>query len=345
MKPMKLLKPTKLLKPMKLLKPTKLLKLPMLFAGLLALGLLTHACQSEAGQCTPSSGDDSTPIEIEATMEGETATRAQDQDPVEITEGTLGLFRIQDEQYTALNDVKYIRPAEESWQSASPGKLIYVGASFAHLCAYAPYKAVSFANPAAPAEATLQAQRYAAAKDMSYATTGGERVWKGNPQATFVLQRAYARLVLAVSRLATYPTAYPCAITEFTLTPVLPGQIFAQSTLNISTGVRASGIGQTNYVHTVETAIKDGIATGVTDQNGIDLLLPPQTFANGVTLTLKVDGVNYISPLGSDKLPELVAGNRYIVTVHIGGGSIRASTVTIDRAWASSPLGDYETGF
>ena len=139
------------------------------------------------------------PLEIRATTGAEVDTRAVT--AVEMTEGTLGIFRLPETDYTALENIRYNRVAGENWKPAST--VIYVGATYARLCAYAPYNSVEFKNSSLKTEASLTMQTYAAEKDMRFAVSGGDEVWKKTPTANFELKRAYARLVLSVVRDAT----------------------------------------------------------------------------------------------------------------------------------------------
>lgn len=50
--------------------------------------------------------------------------------------------------------------------------MIYVGATYARLCAYAPYNSVEFKNSSLKTEASLTMQTYAAEKDMRLLSVG-----------------------------------------------------------------------------------------------------------------------------------------------------------------------------
>ena len=127
-----------------------------------------------------------------------------------MTEGTLGIFRLAEADYTALDNIRYDRVRGGNWHPVST--VIYVGGTYARLCAYAPYNSVEFKNSSLKTEAGLTMQTYAVEKDMRFAVSGGDEVWKKTPTANFELKRAYARLVLSVVRDATYPNT--CKITQ-----------------------------------------------------------------------------------------------------------------------------------
>lgn len=286
------------------------------------------------------------PLEIRATTGAEVDTRAVT--AVEMTEGTLGIFRLPEEDYTALENIRYNRVAEENWKPAST--VIYVGGTYARLCAYAPYNSVEFKNSSLKTEAGLTMQTYAAEKDMRFAVSGGDEVWKKTPTANFELKRAYARLVLSVVRDATYPNT--CKITEAKI-EASTGNIITANTVDISTGTEGSGTQTPQYIHTVTTGLKDGFAIGVTDDTSFDWLLPQQTFSGGVVLTLTVDGMEYSVTIPADKLSTFVRGTKYIVSLAVKGGKLTLMNdkILIDRDWTEVQTGtggsgsDYDTSF
>ena len=287
-----------------------------------------------------------TPLEVRATTGAEVDTRAAV--AVEMTEGTLGIFCLPEEDYTALENIRYNRVAGENWKPAST--VIYVGATYARLCAYAPYNSVEFKNSSLKTEAGLTMQTYAAEKDMRFAVSGGDEVWKKTPTANFELKRAYARLVLSVVRDATYPNT--CKITKAKI-EASTGNIITANTVDISTGTEGSGTQTPQYIHTVTTGLKDGFAIGVTDDTSFDWLLPQQTFSGGVVLTLTVDGMDYSVTIPADKLSTFVRGTKYIVSLAVKGGklTLMSDKILIDKDWAEVQTGtggsgdDYDTSF
>lgn len=286
------------------------------------------------------------PLEIRATTGAEVDTRAVT--AVEMTEGTLGIFRLPEEDYTALENIRYNRVAGENWKPAST--VIYVGATYARLCAYAPYNSVEFKNSSLKTEAGLTMQTYAVEKDMRFAVSGGDEVWKKTPTANFELKRAYARLVLSVVRDATYPNT--CKITKAKI-EAFTGNIITANTVDISTGAEGSGTQTPQYIHTVTTGLKDGFAIGVTDDTSFDWLLPQQTFSGGVVLTLTVDGMDYSVTIPVDKLSTFVRGTKYTVSLVVKGGKLTllSDKILIDRDWTEVQTGtggsggDYDTSF
>lgn len=316
-----------------------------LCCGTILLGLLC-GCSQESVPQAETTVPENVPIEVHAVAAtAEVATRAS---AVEMTTGTLGIFRLAENDYEALYNVKYEKASEAaSWSSAS---VVYVGAQPAKLCAYTPYNSVAFADESTVA--TLEAQEYKAEKDMRYATSGGDAVWKLTPQVDFTLIHSYARLTLAITREATYPSTKPylCAITKVVVEPGIAGKgITTKKTRDIATNAETTVTTADKYTFTVTTALKtSGIAKEATDNSGVDMLLPPQTLEGGTKLTLTVDGTDYAITIPEKKLSELTAGNHYTVGIGVKGFGIQLKGVTIDRAWGDVSVGDgkdYETGF
>lgn len=313
--------------------------------GTILLGLLC-GCSQESVPQAETTVPENVPIEVHTVAAtAEVATRAS---VVEMTTGTLGIFRLAENDYKALYNVKYEKASEAaSWSSAS---VIYVGAQPAKLCAYAPYNSVAFA--ANSTVATLEAQEYKAEKDMRYATTGGAAIWKLTPQADFTLIHSYARLTLAITRMSTYPSTKPylCAITKVVVEPgTAGGKIATKKTRDIATNAETTVATTDKYTFTVTTALKtSGIAKGATDTSGVDMLLPPQTLVGGTKLTLTVDGADYAITIPDKSLSVFTVGNHYIVNIGVKGFGIQLGEVTIDREWGDISVGggkDYDTGF
>lgn len=313
--------------------------------GVFFLELLC-GCSQESGLQAEMPDAESVPIAVSATsVTAEVDTRASVTE--EMKTGSLGIFRLAENDYTALYNIKYDKTSDTApWSSAST---IYVGAEFASLCSYAPYNSVVFAKNSTVA--TLEAQEYKAEKDMRYATTGGATIWKLTPQVNFTLVHSYARLTLAITRMPTYPSTKPylCAVTKVLVEPGTVGsKIATRKTKDIATEVETTVTESANYTFTVTTALKtSGIVSGATDTSGVDMLLPPQTLAGGVKLTLTVDGADYAVTVPVDRLSVLTAGSHYTVKIDVKGFGLQVEDVTIDKTWTSTSVGsgDYNTGF
>lgn len=307
------------------------------------LGLLC-SCSQESELQIEIPVAESVPIAVyAASATAEVHTRASQTE--EMKTGSLGIFRLGENDYAALYNVKYEKTSDTApWASTST---IYVGAEFANLCAYSPYNSVEFA--ANSTVATLEAQEYKAEKDMRYATTGGDAIWKLTPQANFTLIHSYARLTLAITRMPTYPKPYPCAVSKVLVEPGTEGEkIVTKKTKDIATNAETTVTEADKYLFTVTTSLKSsGIASEVTDNSGVDMLLPPQTLVGGVKLTLTVDGADYAVVVPEDRLSVLAAGSHYTVKIDVKGFGLQVEDVTIDKAWTSTNVGsgDYDTGF
>lgn len=304
--------------------------LPLCCVG---IAMIFACCQQQDEACIRQELPDAgVPVEVSASVFADVLTRAQT--PVELTEGTMGIFRLAVNDYTSMENIRYSRVKGDNWKPAT-STIIYVGANAASLCAYSPYGATTFSNTTA----TLTAQPYNTTKDLSYAVTGGNDIWKKTPQASFEMKRAYARLKLAVTRDATYPNT--CKVTKVVLTPQ-SGTILTTNTLDISTGTTGSGTTAASYETAITTAISTaGVASGATDDSSIDLLMIPQTLtsAGGLKVTLTVDGIGYSAVVPADKLGEFTAGNQYTVSLTLKGKAIEIEGVNITKEWTTAAVG------
>lgn len=292
-------------------------------------------------------GNGEAPLEVRAVTGAEVDTRAPA--AVEMTEGTLGIFRLAEADYTAL--VIFVMTVWPGEIGHPVSTVIYVGGTYGQGCVLMlPITLWSLKNSSLKTEAGLTMQTYAVEKDMRFAVSGGDEVWKKTPTANFELKRAYARLVLSVVRDATYPNT--CKITQAKI-KASTGNIITANTVDISTGTEGSGTQTPQYTHTVTTGLKDGFEIGVTDDTSFDWLLPQQTFSGGVVLTLTVDGMDYSVAIPVDKLSTFVRGTKYTVSLVVKGGklTLMSDKILIDRDWTEVQTGtggsgsDYDTSF
>lgn len=305
--------------------------LPLCCAG---IAMIFACCQQQDEACIRQdlSDDAGVPVEVSASVFADVATRAQT--PVDLTEGTIGIFRLAVNDYTSMENIQYSRVKGENWKPAT-STIIYVGANAASLCAYSPYGATTFSNTTA----TLTAQPYNATKDMSYAITGGSDIWKKTPEASFEMKHAYARLKLSVTRDALYPGA--CKVTKVAFT-TQDGTILTANTTDISTGTSGSGTSAAKYECAVTTSLgTTGLASGAKDDTSIDVLMIPQPLAaaNGLKVSLTVDGTKYSVVVPGGKLAGLVAGEQYTVSLTMLGKAIEIEGVNITKDWETSQVG------
>lgn len=306
---------------------------------LFALGAMFLLCSCGQADNDVEQEPEMVPISIQAGVQGETLTRAYDYEV--LTAGNIGVFRLAENDYTLQENVKYSKTTATDWQPAVSTNVIYVGAKVAKLCAYSPFGSVTFDDSGNKRIATLAATHYQASKDMSYATTGGDGIWKKTPKANFQMIHAYARLSFEVTRDASYPSA--CKVSKLVLKPAT-GTYFQTETIDISVGEGSLANGTTTPQYEWSSAscswsIKDGISVG-TPNESMDVLLPPQAFvADKMTVTLTIDGVDYSAdvPTDSQAFAELKAGIRHKIGLTVKGASLSVTGVKA-YPWEASPV-------
>ena len=187
------------------------------------------------------------------------------------------------------------------------------GRANATLCAYYPYNAATFT--ANSTTCTLNAQKYDAAEDLCYATTGGAAVCNKTPNAVFAMTRGYARIKLTITRQAGY--AGNCNITSVNLKN--GADFFAARTLDISSGTYAGSTSDGGWTYALNTG---NIGTG-TPNTSYDVLVPAQPVGSGLTITLTIDGVNRAVTVPAASLSNnLSAGQQYTVSLNITDVSV-----------------------
>lgn len=282
-------------------------------------------------------------IETLPTVEGEVplqitdgAISAEVQTRATLSSGSIGIFRTTTNNYSALYNVQYTYSG--GWKAASSGNAIYLSQLPANLCAYYPYGSVTFTSGTSTV-ATLSAQKYDSTKDMCYATTGGVAVCNKTPNATFAMTRAYSRLTLTIKR---HASNYVGTGGVSTINLKNGSSFYNSRTLNISNGNYANPTGSPTtggYSYSFGTTIAAGKSATA------DLLIPPQSVANGLTITLTIDGTARSVTVPADKFTNknLAAGIRYGITLEISAAQIIPDgTITGDEYDGQSSGGDYE---
>lgn len=266
--------------------------------------ILAAGCDKDMNAGVPADGQ--VPVEITgASISAGVHTRAAST----ITTGSMGVFRTDANGYTPLYNVQYTYSG--GWTT---GETVYVGGANAALCAYYPYNAATFT--ANSTTCTLNAQKYDAAKDLCYATTGGAAVCNKTPDAGFAMTRGYARIKLSITWLAGY--AGNCNITDVNLKN--GATFYAARTLDISSGSyggSAAGGGWTYALNTGNTG--SGAAN-----TSYDVLVPPQPLSSpGLTITLTIDGVDHAVTVPAASFSNsLSAGRQYTISLNITDVSI-----------------------
>lgn len=312
---------------------------------LLSAVLLLCGCGNElAAPGADEYGNELVPVQVSAValsadVDGSDAPETRAATPI-ITNGvTMGVFRVVDatKGITAQNNVKYTySTATNSWSNASSP--ILVGGLAPHLCAYYPYGAVNFATDATTA--TLTAQRYDAAKDLCYAGSATAEVTNKAPNAGFAMKHAYSRVLLDITRDASYSAAAgPCKINQVGFKPV-SGTLSAVTTLDISKAMSAqSPAASSGLLYNTVTSddINAGISIGAIGT--IDLLIPPTTVTAEMLLTVTVDDLPFVVSIPPATLGTLTAGNQYAIQVKILSVAFLQlqAVTTIDQDWSTIP--------
>jgi len=253
----------------------------------------------------PPAVDGMVPVEVNNVLSvNADITESRDASPVTGNGAKMGVFRIGDSKYTPQDNLEYTYSStKNTWTSTTP---ILVGAQATTLCAYYPYNSVTFTTGTT---ATLEAGKYEAEKDMSYATSAGSTVTNQNPEATFAMKHAYARIKLAIKRSDSYIIGN-CNITTVNLKNNT--NFFVNKTLDISTGSYTGSAITGGWTYTLNTG---DMAAGSTN-NAYDVLVPQQTVSSGLTITLDVDGVKRSATIPAASFnSNLTAGLQYSISL------------------------------
>lgn len=251
------------------------------------------------------SGDGMVPVEVKNVLSvNANITESRAALPVTSNGAKMGVFRIGDTKYTAQDNVDYTYSSSTTkWTSTAP---INVGVQATNLCAYYPYNSVTFTTGTT---ATLVASKYEEGKDMSYATSAGSTVTNQNPEATFAMKHAYARIKLAIKRSDKNSPA-KCNISTVNLRNNT--NFFVNRTLNISTSSYGGSATTDGWTYTLNSG---GMAPGSTN-NAYDVLVPPQTVSSGLKITLVVDGVERSATIPATSFSSnLNAGSQYSISL------------------------------
>lgn len=321
-------------------------RIALLGVLLLAMsGSLLSCQQGMDGEPLPET-DAPVPVEVQASITSNATTRAT-YDALGSGK-SIGIFRLAQNDYTLMKDVKYTNNGS-TWAAASTTNKIYVGAQMAKLCAYHSTGTVTFETSGNGTVTTLTAQPYKADKDLWYATTTTDDVWKKTPAANFRMDHAYSRITFTLIRQFTY--LGDCKVSEVALSPAT-GTLWQTRKIDISSGTLTNATTATTLVWTSASAGWTGIANGISTVGGtgnkdIDLLLPPQSFtATSLTVTLTIDNIamSVAIPTGSGKtLDALDAGQQYGITLLLKGSSLKLDNVEIQN-WTEATVGpEYET--
>ena len=185
---------------------------------------------------------------------------------------------------------------------------------------------------------SFSAREYSADNDLCYATASKADVNAANPGASFVLKHAYARISLSVTRIASFTgtgNITGCGLKAGT------GNIDLTGALDVNAGtITSSGASNTGFSYGLNTTVAAGTAN-----TACDMLVPPQaTPADGLTITLTIDGNARSVTIPKDKFGDaLKANTRYTISLEIEGKAtlvVAAGTVT-ETGWKEPTGGDF----
>lgn len=251
------------------------------------------------------SGDGMVPVEVNNVLSvNADITESRAASPVTSNGAKMGVFRIGDTKYTAQDNVEYTYSSSTTkWTSTAP---INVGVQATNLCAYYPYNSVTFT---AGTTATLVASKYEDGKDVSYATSAANIVTNQNPEASFAMKHAYARIKLAIKRSDTNFHGN-CNISTVNLRNNT--NFFANRTLNIRTSSYGGSATAGGWTYTLNSG---NMAAGNTNY-AYDVLVPPQTVSSGLKITLVVDGMERSATIPAASFSSnLNAGSQYSISL------------------------------
>lgn len=268
--------------------------------------------------------DGMVPVEVKNVLSVDAdITESRAGSPAVTSDGAkMGVFRIGDTKYTAQENVEYTYSSSVSkWTSTTP---IIVSYQPTNLCAYYPYNSVTFTSGTT---ATLEATKYESGKDMSYASSAGATVTNQNPQATFAMKHAYARIKLAIKR-SDSDYHGNCNISTVNLRN--NKNFFETRTLNISTGSYGGSATVGGWTYTLNSG---DMVAGSTNK-AYDVLVPPQTMNSGLKITLVVDGVERSATIPADSFgSNLTAGSQYSINLLLSDTEVIPSSDVQITEW------------
>lgn len=257
-----------------------------------------------------------------------------------LTNGSIGVFRLAANGYTAQNNVRYdYNSTTGAWVKNSND--IYLGNNAATICAYSPIGAAGVTATADPTKITLTSQKYDVAQDLCYArnVTG---VTNALPNVSFDMLRAYAKMTFNI----THPASTYSGAGVVTQIGIANAGLNSTGTLNVTNGTYGAGTtGTVSFNPSIPA-----IAVGQTVSTSV-MLVPVTTAMSGnLTFTFTVDGAVKTMTLDalSNNLATLLPGNDYQVNVTLGytltesncyivkpGGTVY---IPVSRAYKSSPV-------
>jgi hypothetical protein len=278
--------------------------------------LLLGSCGNQEDAIT---GDTpGTPLTVRSVSIGAPLTRAT----TNVTSGSIGVYRIASNGYTAQNNVRYSFTLG-TWNMVSSDIVLSTGMATLRACY--PYDA-SHSTTAIP----LSSQLYTAAKDLCYSSAvTAFATW---PVASFTnMSRAYTRVTFIITHGAGYPGN--CNVTSLS---IANAGIKTSTTLDIASGTYAAGTAGTFTCNPGIASIASGGSAVV------DILMVPVTAAmsGNLALTFIVDGSTMPAslPVSTYGLATLEPGKQYKINLTIRE-SIMSATVEIRESTNYNAVG------
>lgn len=233
-----------------------------------------------------------------------TSTRADT-----ISQGGIGVYRLAENNYTAINNVKYSHNAD-GWQSSTP---ISLGGDSASICAYYPYGSSEVTDTISPTQISLLSQEYSKQQDLCYMSV--KKVNNSMLRLPLKMNRAYSQITFVITHDDTY--GGKCAVTGISMA---------------NAGIKTKGsidITKAKYADGIKSAVSydpkiDSIAKGGKDTTSLLMVPVTEKMTDKVTFSLKIDGLNKIVSLDASSLEKLMPGVNYKVSL-----TIRANVILI----------------
>lgn len=278
--------------------------------------LLLASCTQEGNNIPDASGaDELVPLTVTSVSmvgDGTGADTRATVLPVAVTSGKLWVGVRNNNGYTAQRGLVYTY-IDGAWVGG--GTSVLLGKDSVSLYAYWPQDGYSIdANNVIAMSNT----EYAAAKDLAYARSGGDNVCSVHPYAGFVLNHAFARLILDISFSPLFAETTVCDEINFSV----GSGFYSTGTVNINTGV------------VTPTAGSDGGGSGnsliVTPAQKLvdlnrkyvhDMLVVPSPAVADAELSITLDGSKWSSKFES-ALTKFEQGKSYRIKVVMGAALI-----------------------
>lgn len=272
-------------------------------ATVLVMAIVITGCGSDMVETQP--GTDMVPVEVSDVLSvGADISISRASSAITTNGAKIGVFRAANTGYTAQDNVLFTYSSSSGKWTATTNPIL-VGDQAAVLSAYYPYGSATISGETA----TLDAQKYDSAKDLSYATTSSNTVTNQNPNANFAMKHAYARIKMSIKR---HTTNYSGNCNVSTVTLKNNTNFYASKTLNIKTGSYGGSAASGGWTYTLNTG---NMGAGATN-SAYDVLIPPQPVNSGLTITLTVDGVDRSVTISAASFSSnLNAGSEYSISL------------------------------